>query len=105
MDKINITSVDLRSFLENRGKLEVDYNKKRDILFMQIKNPPPAISVDCGGIFWIRVNPENKEIVGIEIEGYRKIFLKRHYELERISPSPTKPFVDEISRELAGCLS
>lgn len=104
MGKININPTDVSSFLKYGDKLIVDYNKKRDILFMQVKNPPPAISIDCDGMFWVRINPENKEVVGIEIEGYRKVFLKRCRKLERIEPEPKQPFFDNISRELLGCL-
>jgi len=59
------------------GNIEVSYNAKRDILLLQLKNPSSAIAVDYDGMFWIRVNPESGQVVGIEIEGYRKVFLKR----------------------------
>ena len=95
----------MNSLIKNRDSFNVSYNTKRDTLFLQMKNPPPAISVDCDGLFWLRVNPQNGEVVGVEIEGYRKVFLKRYHELEHMRPSTTKPFVDRISRELVGCLS
>jgi len=109
MEQIDLSRINTDSFREsfrkNRDNFEVSYNEKRDILLIQVKNPPPAISVDCEGLFWLRVNPENQEVIGVEIEGYRKVFLKRCRELERMRPAATKPFVDRISQELAGCLS
>lgn len=97
--------IDMQSLIKNRDNFNVSYNAKRDILFLQLKNPPPAISVDCNGLFWLRVNPQNGEVVGVEIEGYRKVFLKRYHELEHMQPATTEHFVDRISRELVGCLS
>ena len=107
MEQINDlkSRIDMNSLIKNRDSFNVSYNTKRDTLFLQMKNPPPAISVDCDGLFWLRVNPQNGEVVGVEIEGYRKVFLKRYHELEHMRPSTTKPFVDRISRELVGCLS
>ena len=97
--------IDLQSLRKNFDSFKVSYNKKRDILFLQLENPPPAISVDYNGLFWLRVNPENGEVVGVEIEAYRKTFLKRTRELEHMKPTTSRPFVERISRELVGCLS
>lgn len=93
------------SLVRNKDSFTVNYDAKIDSLFLQMKNPPPAISVDCEGLFWLRINPQNGEVVGVEIEDYRKIFLKRYQELEHMKPSASKPFVDRISRELEGCLT
>ncbi len=76
--------IDMNSLIKNRDSFDVSYNARRDILFLQLKNPPPAISVDCDGLFWLRVNPQNGEVVGVEIEGYRKVFLRRARELEHM---------------------
>lgn len=109
MEQVDLSHINLdlfrESFRKNRDNFKVSYNEKRDILLIQLDNPPPAISVDCEGLFWLRVNPENGEVIGVEIEGYRKVFLKRCRELEHMRPSTNKPFVDRISKELAGCLS
>jgi uncharacterized protein YuzE len=106
MEKKDLKSqIDISSFFRNRGSFTVDYDAKIDSLFLQMKNPPPAISVDCEGLFWLRVNPQNGEVVGVEIEDYRKVFLKKYHELERMKPSSNKPFVDRISKELEVCLT
>jgi len=97
--------INMSLFLLNKNEVTVSFNEKRDSLFIQLKNPPPAISIDCDGLFWVRVNPVTGDVVGIEIEGYRKVFLKRYHELERMKPSAERPFVDRISRELEGCLA
>lgn len=100
------SNIDLSSLKRNSDNFDVSYNAKRDILFLQVKNPPPAISFDCKGLFWVRVNPLTGEVVGIEIEDYRKVFLKKYRELEHMKPTTTnRPFVERISQELAGCLS
>jgi hypothetical protein len=97
--------INMSSFIMNKDKVTVSFNEKRDSLFIQLKNPPPAISIDCDGLFWVRVNPITGDVVGIEIEGYRKVFLKRYHELESIQPSAEQPFIERISREVEGCLA
>jgi len=52
------------------------YDKESDSLIIQTTKKEPAISIDWNGAFWIRVNPDTREIVGIEIENISKRLLK-----------------------------
>jgi uncharacterized protein YuzE len=59
-------------------KFKAEYNTKRDILLIYSEEDRPAVSVDCKGEYWVRVDPQNGEILGIEIEDFKKVFLKKH---------------------------
>ena len=62
-----------------------DYDRKRDVLYIckVSAEDKPAVSVDVSGEFWLRVDPETSEIVGIEIEDFKAIFLEKHPEVAR----------------------
>lgn len=84
-EKINYNTVDnISSFISK-------YDKEADTLFIQPKEPLPAVSIDLDGDFWVRMNPDNGDIVGIEIEDYKELFSKK-YSLLR-GHSVTSPIV------------
>ena len=58
-----------------------DYNQATDILLIQTTEDRPAVSIDCDGEFWIRVDPGTGEILGVEIEDFKKVFLPKHAQL------------------------
>jgi hypothetical protein len=62
------------------------YIKDLDTFIAQPSNPVPSIAVDCGGDMWFLVIPDTGEIVGVEIEGFKKVFLKKYAELLRDKP-------------------
>lgn len=57
------------------------YHKDEDTFFLRPEKPRPATSVDWDGEFWLRVDPESGEVVGLEIEDFETVFLKKHPEL------------------------
>ena len=61
--------------------MEVKYEKGQDVLYIYFRENRPAISVDCDGLFWLRVDPQTNEIVGIEIEDFRVFFMGKHPEI------------------------
>ena len=63
------------------GALAVRYNKERDVLIMTVSTLGPAVSLDVDGEFWVRVVPEAREVVGVEIEDFERVFLKNHPEV------------------------
>ncbi len=68
-------------------KFKDEYNSKRDILLIYSEEDRPAVSIDCNGEYWIRVDPQNGEIVGIEIEDFKKVFLKKHPGITKMNTS------------------
>ncbi len=69
------------STMDNIKHFAPVYYGNEDILFLRPDKPRPATSIDCNGEIWIRVDPENGEVVGLEIDDFEATFLKRHPEL------------------------
>lgn len=61
--------------------VHVVYHKDEDTLFIRSGNPRPAISFDLDGEIWVRIDPDTSNIVGLEIDDFESIFLKKHPEL------------------------
>ena len=59
------------------------YHGKEDTFFLRPDKPRPATSFDLNGEIWLRVDPENGEVVGLEIDDFEAIFLKKHPELAK----------------------
>jgi uncharacterized protein YuzE len=78
--------------LDNVSQFDVEYDDESDILFMQSKHKRAAVSIDLNGEAWIRIKPKTGEIVGVEIESFREVFLKNHPELLK-----TETFVKPIT--------
>ena len=49
-----------------------------DTLIFQPGTPVPAVSVDVNGDLFLRVDPNTKEIVGIEIENFQEYFIVKY---------------------------
>jgi len=90
--------------LRNIKSFDAEYDMERDILFMQSKKRCPAVSVDLDGEIWFRIDPSTGEIVGIEIEDFREVFLKRHPEILGESTAYVKPVVNFINEQREKCL-
>ncbi|MFC1980341.1 DUF2283 domain-containing protein [Chloroflexota bacterium] len=85
--------------IDNMLEFDVTYDKATDILFMQTKENRPAISIDCDGEYWIRVDPQSGEILGIEIEDFKSVFLKKHPELAKETTAFVRPIADLLQLE------
>ena len=72
------------------------YDRGRDVLFVHEVPKRAAVSLDVAGCVWIRFDPENGEVVGLEIEDFEKVFLVKFPEMaivwERIKPTVLKRF-------------
>lgn len=88
--------------LENIREFECCYNKKADALFLQVEPPLPATSVDWDGELWIRINPETGEITGIEIENFKRFFVKKYPFIKSISMEVLKVFLVMLIRGEGG---
>jgi hypothetical protein len=99
MDKIvNASQIDWKTW-RNILDFKAEYNKKRDIFFAYSTEERDAVSIDCNGEFWVRIDPENGEILGIEIEDFKKVFLKKHPEIIQGKTSYIRPIADLIQTE------
>jgi hypothetical protein len=72
------------------------YDKSRDVLFVRHGEKRPAVSLDVGGHFWVRFEPETGDVIGIEIEDFEQVFLAKYPEArmawQEIKPKITKRF-------------
>ena len=60
------------------------YRSDEDILFIRPKNSSPAVSYDWEGELWLRFDPSTKVVLGIEIENFESVFLKKHPEVAKV---------------------
>jgi hypothetical protein len=60
------------------------YDSRRDTFFLRPQKAKPATSFDWDGEFWIRLDPVSHEIVGLEIENFESVFLKKHPEVANV---------------------
>jgi uncharacterized protein YuzE len=95
MGTTNITNkeniqLDLNT-IKNITHFVLTYHEDEDTLFIRPSMPQPATSFDWNGEIWIRVNPTNGEVVGLEIDDFEAIFLKKYPEIavawESVKPS------------------
>lgn len=73
-----------KSFTES--ELVGNYDRKRDVLYICQRSAQhePAVSLDIDGDFWLRIDPKTGDVVGIEIEDFRTIFLEKFPEVAHI---------------------
>jgi uncharacterized protein YuzE len=84
---------------DNILDFDVFYDEKSDILSMQSKENRSAVSVDLSGEFWVRIDPQTGEIIGLEIEDFKNIFLKKHPEIAKSKNTYARPIADLIKLE------
>ena len=74
------------------------YQADGDTFFASPEVPVPAVSYDIEGEIWVRFDPQTKEIIGLEIENFESIFLKKHPELSKLWKEAKPYCVDKRSR-------
>jgi uncharacterized protein YuzE len=79
-------------------RLKMSYDKRRDILFLHSQPKRPAVSVDVGGRFWLRLDPSTGEMVGVEIEDFERVYLVKYPEL-RLGWDSVKPKVIKLFKK------
>ena len=76
----NNTQIDF-STMSNLKNFVISYHDNEDTLFVHPEKPKPATSFDLDGEVWVRLNLNNGEVVGLEIEDFETVFLKKYPEL------------------------
>jgi uncharacterized protein YuzE len=69
------------STIGNISTFRLVYHEDEDALFLRPEKPRPATSYDWDGEIWLRVDPTNGEIVGLEIDDFEAVFVKKHPEI------------------------
>lgn len=57
------------------------YHADEDTFFLRSERPEPAVSLDWDGDIWLRIKPDSGEIVGMEVEDFESVFLRKYPEL------------------------
>jgi len=76
----DLPTIDLKT-LSNIKDFGIVYHKDIDTLFFRGAERRPAASIDWNGEIWIRIDPISGEVVGMEIEDFEAVFLKKHPEI------------------------
>jgi len=62
--------------LEKKEKLSWEYDDGADVLYISVREPKPAESLDIGEGTIVRLDPKTKEVVGFTILGLSKRILR-----------------------------
>ena len=65
----------------NSGDLQSKYDAGRDIFTLTVGGPRPAGSIERGDGVVLRVDLGTDELIGAEVDNFRRVFLKQHPEL------------------------
>jgi len=77
--KSDTMQIDFSTMTLDRMKtFQLVYHDDEDVLFIRSEPAQAATSFDLEGDIWIRFAPETGEIVGLEIEDFEGIFLKKY---------------------------
>ena len=82
MTTMSNTSIDLNT-LKNVKNFELTYHDGDDTLFIRPATARPATSLDWEGELWVRVDVETGEVVGLEIDDFEAVFLKKYPSLAK----------------------
>ncbi len=72
------------STIDNIRGFTVVYHDDEDTLFLRPEAQRAATSYDWDGEIWLRVDPMTGELVGLEIDDFEAVFVKKHPEIARV---------------------
>lgn len=67
--------------LPDPATLAAEYDQDEDILYIRTPDAGPAVLEPIGEGIWVNIEPDTKQIVGFNIEGFRESFLPSHPEI------------------------
>jgi len=70
------------STLKNTKDFTVVYHRDTDILVIRPIKSRPVTLVDWNGELWVRVDPITGEVLGLEVEDFASVFLKKHPDIK-----------------------
>ncbi|OGO22836.1 MAG: hypothetical protein A2Z28_03200 [Chloroflexi bacterium RBG_16_51_9] len=77
MRNINDPQLNLNT-IDNLKTFDIVYDDSHDVFFARPSTPRPATSLDWEGEIWLRIDPETGDIVGLEIDDFESVFLKKY---------------------------
>lgn len=64
--------------MENLQFYKPVYRKDIDVFYLRSEPSHPATSYDIGGLLWLRIDINTGDIVGIQIDDFEAVFLKKY---------------------------
>ena len=71
--------------LEKGQNLDWDYDEEADVLYLSVGEPAKALGVDIGEGLVVRMDAEEKEVVGLTVVGLRSRLLRNLAGTRRVS--------------------
>lgn len=82
IDRIHCPEIRYKT-LENLKSYKPLYRKDIDAFYLRSEPNRPATSYDINGILWLRIDIETGDIVGIQIDDFESVFLKKFPEVAK----------------------
>ena len=82
MSKIYCPEIKLNT-LDNLKSYTPKYHKDTDVFYLKSASYEPATSYDLDGLIWLRINIDTGDIVGIQIDDFESVFLKKYPKLAK----------------------
>jgi hypothetical protein len=69
--------------IENLRDYKPIYRKDIDVFYLRSEPNRPATSYDLSGLIWLRIDIETGDIVGVQIDDFESVFLKKYPKLAK----------------------
>jgi hypothetical protein len=82
MNKVDFPEIKFNT-IENLQTYEPVYRKDMDVFYLRSEPNQPATSYDLDGLVWLRIDIATGDIVGIQIDDFESVFLKKYPKLAK----------------------
>jgi hypothetical protein len=89
MNKVDFPEIKFNT-IENLQTYKPLYRKDMDVFYLKPEPNRPATSYDLNGLIWLRIDIETGDIVGVQIDDFESVFLKKYPKLAK-TWKETKP--------------
>jgi len=82
MNKVDFPEIKFNT-VENSQTYKPVYRKDMDVFYLRLEPNRPATSYDLNGLVWLRIDIATGDIVGIQIDDFESVFLKKYPKLAK----------------------
>ena len=82
MNKVDFPEIKFNT-VENLQTYKLVYRKDMDVCYLRSEPNQPATSYDLNGLVWLRIDIATGDIVGIQIDDFESVFLKKYPKLAK----------------------
>ena len=98
MNKVDFPEIKFDT-IENLQTYKPVYRKDIDVFYLRPEPNRPATSYDINGLIWLRIDIETGDIVGIQIDDFESVFLKKYPKLAK-AWKEAKPLYSQKTNKL-----